>query len=335
MLETVRGPRASAEAKEAREIVLRGTQPATTLEWNMHPKKGDFGVNMKMEIPCQLRRVLALQRRSPRNGGSGGKRRWQTASLRSCMALLAVAGFLQLCQVPPALGQRENSARKEQGSAAASETPYSSLNTWSFFGEYSPNSSHIFLGVTEKRRLVFLGGEYTRRLRLNGWMGLYYLAQARPLMLESDPVLLGYEDVSSHRLLFPFAKPPRVEMVVHTLIAVPPGNVVVTQRYGREWTYAGGANPLGIKWNLRSRHRLQPVLLGATGFLISARDVPIDHASTFNFSFEFGAGLEWFYEPKRSLRVDYRIQHISSANIGTENPGIDSGLFQFSYSFGR
>ncbi len=39
MLETVRGPRASAEAKEAREIVRRGTQPAATLEWNMHPKK--------------------------------------------------------------------------------------------------------------------------------------------------------------------------------------------------------------------------------------------------------------------------------------------------------
>ncbi len=290
---------------------------------------------MKMETPCHLRRVLAIQRRSPRNGGSGGKRRWQTVSLRSCVALLAVAGSLQLCPVPPALGQRENSARKEQGSAAAGETPYSSLNTWSFFGEYSPNSSHIFLGVTEKRRLVLLGGEYTRRLRLNSWMGLYYMAQVRPFMMESDPVLLGFQDASTHQVVFSLAQPQRVEIVDKTPIAIPPGNVFVTRFYGQQWTYAGGANPLGIKWNLRSRHRLQPVLLGAAGFLISARDVPIDHASNFNFSFEFGAGLEWFYKPKRSLRVDYRIQHISSANIGTENPGIDSGLFQFSYSFAR
>ena len=81
-------------------------------------------------------------------------------------------------------------------------------------------------------------------------------------------------------------------------------NVVIRVRpaYGRQWTYTGGLNPLEAKRNLVSRRRLQPVLLGAAGFLASARDVPVDVSSQFNFSFEFGAGLEWFYKPRNSLR---------------------------------
>ena len=237
----------------------------------------------------------------------------------------------QLLHGPAVHAQAEN----KTAPVSASEPQFSGLNTWGVFGEYSPTSSHIFLGVSEERRIVILGGEYARRLHLNRWMGLYYVAQVRPLVLEGDPAVVGYQDVSSHQVVVRLPVAKRVDVVDRTSVFPLPGNVQARFFYERQWTYSAGVNPLGIKLNLGPRHRLQPVILGAAGCLVSTRDMPVDHASTFNFSFEFGAGFEWFYRPARSMRIDYRIHHISSAYIGTKNPGVDSGIFQVTYSFGR
>jgi hypothetical protein len=257
-------------------------------------------------------------------------------TIRTARLVFAFAmSAMPFCAAQTAPGQEQSPAANAGAPPSASERLFSNRNTWSVFGMFSPDSSHIFLGIVEQRRLVILGGEYTRRVHLGRRLAVYYLAQVRPVILESDPVLLAFQDINTGQLLFPLAKPLRVEIVDYTPIAVPQTNIVVKRFYGREWTYGGGLSPLGIKLNLATRHRLQPVIIGAAGFVVSTRDIPEDHASSFNFTFEFGAGLEWFYRPKRSLRFDYRIHHISSAEIGTQNPGIDSGIFQATYSFGK
>src|SRR5262249_32066477 len=66
------------------------------------------------------------------------------------------------------------SRSRAQNLVNASE-PYSRLNTWSIFGEFSPNSHHIFLGDSQERRLVSIGGEYVRRLVFKRWFELGYL----------------------------------------------------------------------------------------------------------------------------------------------------------------
>src|SRR5215470_10691993 len=73
------------------------------------------------------------------------------------------------------------------------ETPVQPLYTfrqsWSLFSEYSPDSSHIFLGISEQRRFFNIGGAFVQRLLLRRYVGLSYMAEVKPLILESDPVL--------------------------------------------------------------------------------------------------------------------------------------------------
>jgi opacity protein-like surface antigen len=69
--------------------------------------------------------------------------------------------------------------------------------------------------------------------------------------------------------------------------------------------------------------------------MYSTQPIPIIQAGSFNFTFDLGAGFEIYRTLHRSIRVEYRYHHISNHNTAQENPGIDSGLFQASYAFGR
>src|SRR5215467_3641499 len=84
-----------------------------------------------------------------------------------CRLLLAIVGVLLLFSFGGSLSRAQNPANDSE--------PYSRLNTWSIFGEFSPNSHHIFLGDSQERRIVSLGGEYARRLVFKRWFELDYL----------------------------------------------------------------------------------------------------------------------------------------------------------------
>lgn len=273
----------------------------------------------------------------PPNGiKAGNDNSEESRTLGPVLKLAALPGFLFLLTfTSPNSAWAQASVDEPKPSAEGAS--FTRLNTWSVSSEYSPNSSHIFLGVSQQRRLVTIGGEYSRRLFQSRWLNLHYLAQVRPLVLENDPALIGFRSLSTGQFVLQFPHPVRVESVNHAsvLLVVPPQPVRAVPAYTREWTYAGGINPLGIKLNFWPHHRIQPVFSSTAGFLVSARDIPVDHSSDFNFSFDFAIGLEWFQSPRRSIRLDYRLHHISNDNISSTNPGVDSGLFQLSYSFGK
>jgi len=46
-------------------------------------------------------------------------------------------------------------------------------------------------------------------------------------------------------------------------------------------------------------------------------------------------GIEVYHSQTKSIRADYQDHHISNDETAGYNPGIDSGLLQVSYSFGR
>ncbi len=102
-------------------------------------------------------------------------------------------------------------------------------------------------------------------------------------------------------------------------------------------------SPLGAKLNLLPGRRLQPVFTLLGGSMFSTRPIPISQAGSFNFTLEVGAGIELFHSAidapsrfgQRSLRVEYRYHHLSNGFTAQENPGIDSGLLQVTYAFGR
>jgi opacity protein-like surface antigen len=104
---------------------------------------------------------------------------------------------------------------------------------------------------------------------------------------------------------------------------------------GREWTIGEAISPVGFQWNFLPRLKTQPFLIGHGGYMYSTRPIPIAIAGSFNFTFDLGVGVELFRSQTRSIRAEYRFHHISNHNTAEENPGIDNGLFQVTYSFGR
>lgn len=251
---------------------------------------------------------------------------WRVALIRCALASFVLVLLLSFAASP--------SLCQSAGDTAGGE-PYSRLNTWSVFTEYSNTSQHIFLGVSEGRRTVAAGAEYARHLVSKNWFEFAYLAQARPLFFESDPVLAGFRSVATRQIFQTVPDPQRVAILDHAHFIVPPQNIIVEPFYRSQWTYGGGLNPIGFKWSFLPRRRLQPVMTFSSGFVVSTRDLPVNNSEQFNFTFELGLGVEVYLQPKRSLRLDYRVHHLSNAWIGFNNYGVDSNLFQLSYSFGK
>jgi len=226
------------------------------------------------------------------------------------------------------------------------EPSYSFHRSYSIFSEYSPNSSHIFLGVSEQRQFFNIGATFTQRFFLRKYAGLSYVGEIKPVMLESDPVLKEYVLTLSG----PQGTKRYDEKLVPKLpvISTTPSMLTnsVTENgktytdtieffYTRRWTYAFGLSPVGLRASFLPRSRIQPDFTLLGGFVVSPRDIPVFDSSSFNFTFSIGAGLEFFQRPHHASRVEYRVQHLSNAYTGTTNPGIDSQMIQGSFVWGR
>jgi hypothetical protein len=225
----------------------------------------------------------------------------------------------------------------------AEATAFGSKNTFVPFVEYSNDSSHIVLGRSENRKFAALGLQYEHRLLSNHTLNLRYAAEFRPLIMESDPVATVTETLGPPEGLILVIGPQAVtkcfdetvNFIVHDPINGTTFNESVQETCNRRWTYAQGLSPLGVRINLFPHRRLQPTGSLFAGYMLSAKKIPIDSAGSFNFTFEFGVGLEYFLSQSRSMRFEYQVQHFSNAYTADTNPGVDSGLFKLSYTFGR
>jgi Lipid A 3-O-deacylase (PagL) len=219
---------------------------------------------------------------------------------------------------------------------------YSRLNSFGLFGEYSNDSSHIVLGTAENRKLLNFGGTYSRRVLLNRFVDGQYMLELRPIILESDPVF--HETIHStlppppytvsNNSEFAAACHPFTEAFTTTIGGVTYSDTE-TVTCGRRWTFGQGFAPVGFKWNFGPRHRVQPVVTTLLGYMFSTQPIPVAAAGSWNFTIEIGAGFELYRSAKKSFRVEYRYHHISNNYTADTNPGIDSGLFQVTYAFGR
>jgi hypothetical protein len=104
-------------------------------------------------------------------------------------------------------------------------------------------------------------------------------------------------------------------------------------RRGRSTIYGGGLAPLGFKVRFATQNRLQPFIAGSLGLLYFQEDIPVPDSSQFNFTSEFGLGVDYFIAPKRALTLGYKIDHISNAGISRNNPGMNSHLIYAGFSF--
>ena len=243
------------------------------------------------------------------------------------------------------------------GQNKPADLEYRRRNSFGLFGEYSNSSSHIVLGAADQRKLLNFGAFYSRSLVRGRGVDFQYLLEVRPVILESDP-LAHYSFNST--VTFP-GTPPNITTVSGTYAPIykcqpfsnsssgsdSDGTTYTSSSMqtcgGRQWTFAEGMSPVGIKLNFRTHHRLQPVFTGLGGYMFSTRPIPVAAAGSFNFTFEFGAGVE-LYQPAdrpgsrfshRSIRAEYRYHHLSNHSTADQNPGVDNGMLQLTYAFGR
>lgn len=227
---------------------------------------------------------------------------------------------------------------------AQSRTPnpfYARTNTFGFFASYSNDSSHILLGDAANRKLLNFGVSYSRKLLMNRAVDWQYDAEFMPVALESDPVQIvdftytidNPPAVYTERL----AQPPVGPCIASSGSGSVPGvySFTYAATCQRRWTVGQAMSPFGLRWNFRPRHRLQPFLDGHGGFMYSTQPIPVSDGGSFNFLFDIGAGLELYRSRAHSLRVEYRYHHISNDDTAPSNPGIDNGLLQFTWAFGR
>ena len=225
---------------------------------------------------------------------------------------------------------------------------FTQLNTFGLFAEYSNNSSHIFLGRTEQRKIASVGASYSRRLFRVRSGEFRYLFEARPAFEVSDPFSnTAYASYDSRRGYNSGSFRNVPSRACHsfsfsssrTFYHPPNGSYTIslaeTVTCDRRWTYAQGLSPIGFQFVFRRRQPIRPFVTGNVGYLFSTRPVPLVDSGSFNFIFAFGAGFELYLHQHRALQLEYRLNHISNNYTAPSNPGIDSNLLRVAYTFGR
>jgi len=197
------------------------------------------------------------------------------------------------------------------------------------------------MGAAENRKLLEFGAGYGRKLFVNRIVNWQYNAEILPVALESDPVIVNTINWTSPTVY------TESKRLVQTTPCVPSSGSYSSTQNGttysynytfscsRQWTMGESLSPIGFQWNFMPRRRMQPFFINHGGYIYSKHPIPVPDAGSFNFTFDFGVGVEVYRTMYKSIRAEYRFHHISDANSTNPNPGIDNGLFQITYSFGR
>jgi hypothetical protein len=128
---------------------------------------------------------------------------------------------------------------------------------------------------------------------------------------------------------------PVAILSVKRLTIVPTGSGSFTVQQSRDRTYGAGLSPIGLKLGFRRSQMLQPFANGSAGFLYFSKQVPVAGASQFNFTFDFGGGLDIVKDGRRAISIGYKFQHISNGYTATINPGVDIQMIFVGYSIRR
>jgi len=204
------------------------------------------------------------------------------------------AALLFLFFVPPAAFAQAVAAK------SSADIPDSEFGIW---GGASFGNPHL-IGTTGDRPLTVVGLRYSHTIWEPGNLSLRYTLDIIPVTIIGQPAFI-------------------------------PCSGGFCQS-GRETAYGGGVNPLGLKLNFFRRSQWQPFAASTAGFVATDKRVPIDvpGGTLFNFTFDFQAGIQHFNSSRtRSWSLGYKLQHISNANRGQLNPGVDFNVLYLGYSF--
>src|ERR1700745_587432 len=94
----------------------------------------------------------------------------------------------------------------------------------------------------------------------------------------------------------------------------------------RAYAYGVGGSPIGAQVNFVHYHHVEPFLTSGGGFLYFNHRM-FGTTQQFNFTAQLGGGVQLFTSSRRTaIDLGYKYHHISNANLGNQNPGLDSHM---------
>ena len=210
--------------------------------------------------------------------------------------------FALLLIVPENAAQQLNTTSEQRASTVTNNK----RNEFGVWGSISFDAT-TWIGYTPDARFGNIGLRYGRVLAANRSLAFSWTIDAVPVAVLS----------------------------VRRFNIVPTGSGSFTVRETRDHTYGAGLSPIGVKLNFRRSKVLQPFASGTGGFLYFSKRVPVAGASQFNFTFDFGGGVEIVRDGRHAINVGYKYLHISNGYTAPINPGVDVQMISVGYSIRR
>ncbi|MBO6524298.1 MAG: acyloxyacyl hydrolase [Balneolaceae bacterium] len=91
-----------------------------------------------------------------------------------------------------------------------------------------------------------------------------------------------------------------------------------------------GFSPLGFEIQKKLNNKIGLVLNTSGGFILIDKTFPTDKGRRMNYTFSLSPGLIFQTNQTLFFLLGYKFHHISNAQTGSENPGIDSNFIFFS-----
>ena len=95
--------------------------------------------------------------------------------------------------------------------------------------------------------------------------------------------------------------------------------------------YAAGITLLG-RYNLLSKHESWRPYVQAGFGMIGTNLSMRGFGNEFNFTSNLGAGIQYFWDPCNAVNFEWRIKHISNADIDEDNDGLNMSVLMLGYS---
>jgi len=102
----------------------------------------------------------------------------------------------------------------------------------------------------------------------------------------------------------------------------------------RAYAYGAGGSPVGVQVNIVRFRHFEPFLTSGGGFLYFNHRM-FGTTQQFNFTAQLGGGLQLFRSSRTAIDIGYKYHHISNANLGNQNPGLDSHMLFIGVSLFR
>ena len=210
--------------------------------------------------------------------------------------------FMLFLMVPASIAQHATGVEQQQPSGTT-DNRRNEFGVWGGISFDAPT----WIGKTPDARFGNIGFRYGRVLAANDDLAFSWTIDAVPMAVLS----------------------------VNRLSIVPTSSGSFAVQRTRVRTYGAGLSPIGLKLNFRRSKMLRPFVSGTGGFIYFSEDVPLPGAARFNFTYDFGGGIDIVRESGRGITGGYKYQHISNGYRSPINPGVDVQMIYVGYSIRR